>query len=220
MPGLSILEQQYVEALEQLPGLRRRFVEEYVIDLNVRRAAQVAGYKSQANAIGSQVMADPRVKHAIHIAEQLKVEKSMLKASAVLNELALIVHSDIRDYRIDRKGRLRLRRGALRTAYKAVAAVKIKTRKFKNRAGNEVVETQQEIRLWDKNAAIEKAMRHLGLLRNDVHLHDSALERYLRERAMGLHAPTAIVRPTPDGGGQAPPPAVIQRLRDLQKAMG
>jgi len=51
-----------------------------------------------------------------------------------------------------------------------------------------VHEVDYEIKLWDKNAALEKAMRHLGLLKNDVNLNDTALERFLRERAAGLHA--------------------------------
>lgn len=184
---LSVLEQQYIMALEKCPGMMRRFVEEYLIDLDQNRAARAAGYATRPDVAGSRCMSDVRVKNAIHFGEQIKAEKSMLKSTKVLNELALIVHSDIRDYRVNPKtGRIKLRKGALPSAFKAIQSIKIKTRKFKDRKGQEVVQVEQEIRLWNKNTAIEQAMRHLGLLKNDVNIHDSALEKFLRDRAVIL----------------------------------
>lgn len=213
MAAQNLLERQYFDALHELSPLRRKFVENYLLDFNGRKAALAAGYSSRPDAAVNHCLKDPKVRNALRYGEELKNQLGLLKVRLVLNELAYLVHSDVRNFRVNKHNKLVLRRGALPHAWRSVASQKIRTKRYKTRDGREVQETEFEIRLWDKNAAIEKAMRHLGLLRNDVHVHDSALEKFLKERAAGLHAATIQVMAESlgpadgDGGSAEPPPS-------------
>ena len=67
---------------------QRRFVEEYLIDLNATQAAIRAGYSAKtAHSIGEENLRKPEIKSAIDAGLAQKQEKSERKASDVLKDI-------------------------------------------------------------------------------------------------------------------------------------
>ena len=76
---------------------QRRFVEEYLIDLNATQAATRAGYSpATANEQGARLLAHASVKEAIRRGQAARSERTQITQDMVLRELAKIGFSDIR----------------------------------------------------------------------------------------------------------------------------
>lgn len=86
---------------QELDNKERRFVSEYLIDLDPSRAAVAAGYsvtmsKSKAYQWVSNSKIKPHVFAAIKVALKLRSERTEITADRVLKELAKIGFADIR----------------------------------------------------------------------------------------------------------------------------
>ncbi|HJZ94598.1 MAG TPA: terminase small subunit [Gemmataceae bacterium] len=139
---------------------QQRFVEEYLIDLNATAAYRRAGYAAKtdnaAAASASALLRNPKVAAVIQVAKSERSARCRLAADRVLDEVAAIAFSDIRDIGFDENGKLiETNPGATRTV--AAYAYSRRTR----RSGTSI---QYSIRLWDKIRALELLMRHYGLL--------------------------------------------------------
>jgi phage terminase small subunit len=78
---------------------QKRFVAEYLIDLNATKAAERAGYsKKNADKIGSQLLGKTRVKAAIAEKTEKRMNKLEITAEKVLQELALLGFANMMDY--------------------------------------------------------------------------------------------------------------------------
>ena len=76
---------------------RRRFVEEYLIDLNATQAAIRAGFKRRAAySQGQRLLKDVEVTTAIHAAQQEQSARTQVTADRVIAELARIALLDPR----------------------------------------------------------------------------------------------------------------------------
>lgn len=77
--------------MEHCPKLRpkqRRFVEEYLIDLNATQAAIRAGYsKKTAYAIGSENLSKPEVKAALQKAMDERKERTQVAQDDIIQRL-------------------------------------------------------------------------------------------------------------------------------------
>lgn len=72
----------------ELTPKQRRFVEEYLIDLNATAAARRAGYSERnADKIGPELLGKTRIAAAIHSAEQARSERTEVTADWVLEKL-------------------------------------------------------------------------------------------------------------------------------------
>lgn len=143
------------------------FVREYLVDLNASQAAIRAGYSpktagQQAHAMLKRV----GIASALSKAQAERGARVQLEADAVLRELAILVRSDVRDYIVGNDGSLTLREGAADEAWRAVASVKHKIIEIPQNDGDSMFRREIEFKLWDKNSAIEKAMKHLGMLKD------------------------------------------------------
>lgn len=145
-----------------------RFIAEYMVDLSPKNAAIRAGYsKHSAVDMGAQNMAHPLIAAEIAKRQERRANKLELTAENVLREIGRVALSDTRRlYRED---------GSLKPANEwdddmaaAVAGVEVKT-EFVGRGSNRkaVGFNTKSIKLWDKNAALDKAARHLGLYERD-----------------------------------------------------
>jgi len=144
----------------RLTARQRRFVDEYLVDVNATQAAIRAGYSARtANVSGCENLTKPNIAAAIITAMQARAQRTQITADRVLEELAVIAFSDIRDFTVDDSGALELTEGAPDDAWKAVSSVKHRI----SRAGG-VTTREIEIRLWSKPDAIRLAMQHLGML--------------------------------------------------------
>lgn len=145
-----------------LNAKQARFAAEYLVDLNAKQAAIRAGYSPRtAHAQGCRLLNDADVAAAIQAAMGARAERVQLESDEVLRQLRAIVRSNVRHFVIDDRGEVELAAGAPEDAFSAVSSVKHKIRSDEDGVTREV-----ELKLWDKNAAIEKAMKHLGLLKD------------------------------------------------------
>jgi len=156
---------------------QRRFVEEYLVDLNGKQAAIRAGYSPKtAEVQASQSLRNVKVQAAITAAQARRSQRIELTQDTVLRELAVLALSDLTHYAIDDAGNVQLRAGAPEGAMRAVASLKKKI--VHTDAG---VSYETEIRLWNKPAGIRMAGEHLGLFKGGeregpevhVHLHEA-----------------------------------------------
>lgn len=166
-----------------MTGRQRRFVQEYLKDLNATAAAKRAGFSPRtANQAGHRLLAKPHVMLAIEAGKAEIAERAKVDAVQVLRELMAIVRTSPMHFTTDAAGEVITVDPDDTESWRAVAGVKRRTRVIPQKVGDPIVETFVEIRLTDKNAAIEKAMRHLNLLSADITVNVNVLERFLLAR--------------------------------------
>jgi phage terminase small subunit len=154
-----------------LSAKAQMFVQEYPKDLNGAQAAIRAGYSARRASVQAAIlMRDPRVRAAVDAALEARAQRCAIEADAVLRELAKVVHSSVADFVIDAEGNVAVREGADPAAIRAVSRIKRRKRVIPRQGDDPIVEYDTEIALWDKNPAIEKAMKHLGILKDRVDL--------------------------------------------------
>lgn len=145
------------------------FVEHYISNGgNASDAAIKAGYSEKtARVKGAQLLAD------VNIASELDKRRAQVIAKAeesteltiagVLRELHSIVHADLRGAFKDDGSLLPPNEWPDHVA-RAISSVKVV------QAGmgpNDLPLYTKEVKLWDKNSGIDKAMKHLGLYEKD-----------------------------------------------------
>ena len=76
-----------------------RFVQEYLIDLNGKRAAIRAGYASRSAEVqASRMLRNAKVQKALEAAMQARSRRTEVSSDQVLEELAKIAFANFRDY--------------------------------------------------------------------------------------------------------------------------
>lgn len=140
--------------MARLTDKQKRFVEEYLVDLNATQAAIRAGYSEKnADKIGHELLGKTRVSEAIRAAMDSRSARTQITQDMVLRELAAIGFSNVTDYvRIDQNGLVCLTPtdNLTREQQRAISAIK---------DGKYGV----ELRLHDKLSALEQLGKHLGL---------------------------------------------------------
>jgi phage terminase small subunit len=142
-----------------------QFVKEYLVDLNATQAAIRAGYSAKtANEQGSRLLANAKVSAAIAEARAEVSEKTGVKIERVLQEMARLGFSDLRRV-FTPGGNLISPEDWDDDTAAAISSVKVVTRPTGETAedGSRIVEHVHEIKLWDKNSALDKLGKHLGM---------------------------------------------------------
>lgn len=152
-----------------------RFVEEYLIDLNAAAAFRRAGYKAKDDQYAAMyaynLIRKPLVAKTIRDAISKRAFSSKVKAERVLQELAYIGLADPADV-LDFDSDVPVMRSAKdipEHARRCISSMRVKTVIDKTAHGH-VPAQVLEIKFWDKNAALEKLCRHLGLFAADKDL--------------------------------------------------
>ena len=136
---------------------QKRFIEEYLIDLNATQAAIRAGYSPDtAQQQSYELMTKPEIAKAVKSEMAERSRRTGIKADRVLEELAKIAFSNIFDV-IDYNNAA-LRPETCPDALAAVQSVRVRSRPDKDW---EFIE--REVRLFDKVKALELLGEHLGL---------------------------------------------------------
>ena len=150
--------------MARLTPKRKRFVEEYLVDLNATKAAIRAGFSPRtAYSIGSELLTKPEVEAAIMKAQAERSRRTGITADRVANELARIGFADITD--VTDVDSASLRDGACRDDTAAIQSIKV--RRVPTEEGDIV---EKEIRMYDKTRALEQLGRHLGIYNDKVRL--------------------------------------------------
>ena len=140
---------------------QKRFVEEYLIDLNATQAAIRAGYSPDtAKSIGSENLTKPDIQARIAKAMAERSRRTGVNADRVVMELAKIAFVNAGDV-IDAETAT-VKPDAARDDTAAIQSVKVKT------FGEDGLE--REIKMADKLKALELLGKHLGMFKDKVEL--------------------------------------------------
>ena len=143
---------------------QKRFIEEYLIDLNATQAAIRAGYSPDtAKSIGSENLTKPDIQARIARAMAERSRRTGVNADRVVMELAKIAFVNAKDV-ID-SDTATVRPDALPEDTAAIQSVKVKT------FGEDGLE--REIKMADKLKALELLGKHLGMFKDRVELSGS-----------------------------------------------
>jgi len=136
---------------------QKRFVEEYLVDLNATQAAIRAGYSTQtAKEIGCENLTKPNIQAAIEKALAERSRRTGVNADRVILELAKIAFVNPTD--VINMDEATVRGEANREDTAAISSVKVK--RIPTEDGDIV---EREIRTYDKIKALELLGKHLGM---------------------------------------------------------
>lgn len=143
--------------MAKLNEKQRRFVDEYLIDLNATQAAIRAGYSAKtADVQGSRMLGNVKVQQAISEAMAERSKRTGVNQDRIVLELARIAFVNASDV-IDPEDAT-IKEGASDDDTAAIQSVKVKVIPTKDGEGIE-----REIRLSDKLKALELLGKHLGM---------------------------------------------------------
>ena len=170
---------------------RTRFIEAYVANGNNGTAAAVeAGYSPKTATVqASRLLADVNVLQELKIRQARLAEKFSLRTEDVLRELARIVYADPRKA-FDADGKL-LPVSEWPDEVAAMIASVESDEIYEGQGDQKVlVGHTKKVKLWDKNSAIDKAMKHLGQYEQDnmqkgpfADMSTEALDRFIARKA-------------------------------------
>lgn len=152
---------------EELSERERRFVEAYMGEAagNATKAAELAGYSARtARQIGSRLLSKVDIQQVIYQRQQVRAEKSDVDAALVIRELARLGFSNVQGLFTD-GSQLRDIGELTEDMARAVASVEVVRRRTEEKG---VEEYLHKIKLWDKNSALEKIAKCLGMYAETV----------------------------------------------------
>lgn len=139
---------------------QKRFVEEYLIDLNATQAAIRAGYSPDtAGSIGAENLKKPEIKSRIDKAMAERSRRTGINQDRVLQELARIGFAKITDV-VDPET-AQIKPDASDDDLACIQSIKIKPNEFG---------TEREVKLYDKKSALVDLGKHLGLFKDKLDL--------------------------------------------------
>lgn len=152
--------------MNKLTDKQKRFIDEYLKDLNATQAAIRAGYSEKtAHSIGNENLTKPEIQERIRERQEDLKKRNEITADAVIQELAKIGFMDIGELFND-DGIIKNPTILSDKAKAAVSSVKITKRTY-GKDDNETEEETTELKLWDKCKALEQLGRHLGIFAED-----------------------------------------------------
>lgn len=147
--------------MAKLTEKQKRFIEEYLIDLNATQAAIRAGYSpATANRIGSRLLTNVVIRARIDEALAERSKRTGINADRVLREIARIAFVNAAD--VINFDSATIAEGASTDDTAAIASVKVKTIPTADGEG-----VEREIRLADKLKALELCGKHLGMFKDN-----------------------------------------------------
>lgn len=158
-----------------LTDKQRRFVGEYLVDLNATQAAIRAGYSQKtAASIGEENLRKPDIANAVQEAQAVRAKRTEITQDMVLRELAKIGFSDIR--KIVRWGKTELRvadaeEDDATEVHHGLALVSVDDIDDDTAAAiSEISEGREglKVKLHDKKGALVDIGRHLGMFKERV----------------------------------------------------
>lgn len=158
---------------------QKRFVEEYLIDMNGARAAREAGYsESAARETASRLLKTPEVAQAVRKARESLSERTEITQDWVLQRWAAIADVDKRAF-FDDAGRLRPVSEWTREMALAVDGLDV------TETDGEIAVKISKLKLSSSKAALDSIARHLGMFKDkvEVSVDETLAERIARAKA-------------------------------------
>ena len=156
--------------MARLNAKQKRFVDEYLIDLNATQAAIRAGYKKTeyTDTNANKLLENTRIREAIDKAMAERSKRTGINQDRVIQELARIAFVNPQNVINAEDGSVR--EDATEDDLACIQAVKVKTV-----SGDKGYSEEREVRLNDKMKALELLGKHLGMFTDKVEL-DADLE--------------------------------------------
>ncbi len=138
------------------------FVREYLKDWNATRAAIRAGYSARtANRIGARLLTNVVISTAVEAAKAKALEEVEMEVEDILREYSALASSDITEF-LDERGSLLPASEWPKRARRAVASVKVTKKNLT--VGDGEMDDVVEIKLWNKNQALDSLSKIRGLM--------------------------------------------------------
>lgn len=149
--------------MAKLTAKQKKFVEEYLIDLNATQAAIRAGYSpNTAQEQSSRLLSNVMVKNEIDKAMAERSRRTGINQDRVLRELAKIAFVNPNDVINFRDATVKM------TSEENLAAIaSIKVKEMPGEYGNA---TEREVKLYDKLRALDLLGRHLGMFKDKIEI--------------------------------------------------
>lgn len=153
-----------------LNAQRKRFADEYLIDLNATQAYKRAGYKGKgrsAENAASRLLGHVGVQQ--YIAERMKdrEKRTEITQDRVLQELARIAFFDIRKL-YNQDGSMKLPSELDDEAAAVLSGVDVTEEWAGTGQERMMIGHTKKAKIFDKGSALTLAMRHLGMLKDKV----------------------------------------------------
>lgn len=145
------------------------FCQEYLVDLNASKAYRRVypdSSEESARRASSELLTNLDVSSRIEELKLERISRIEVKQDEVLQELLILLKSNVDHYTLDESGKISLKENAPSSALRAVSSVKHKVKRS-SRKDSDYEEVETEYRLWDKPKAVELSMKHLGLTGTD-----------------------------------------------------
>lgn len=143
--------------MAKLTAKQKKFVEEYLIDLNATQAAIRAGYSpNTAQEQSSRLLSNVMVKNEIDKAMAERSRRTGINQDRVLRELAKIAFVNPGDV-------INLNQATVKSDAKEEDLAAIASVKIKNIPTEDGEITEREIKLCDKLKALDLLGKHLGI---------------------------------------------------------
>ncbi len=150
---------------KKLTPKQRRFVDEYLVDLNATQAAIRAGYSEKtAYSTGSENLKKPEIAAALAVAQDKRAERTQVTADRVIAELAKIGFANMADYMRATPGGDPFLDFASLTREQAAALQEVTVDDYVEGRGEDARDVKRvKFKLADKRAALVDLGKHLGL---------------------------------------------------------
>jgi phage terminase small subunit len=144
---------------------QERFVAEYMIDLNATQAAIRAGYSAKtAQEQASRLLSNVMVSEAVAAAQQARSQTTGVTAARVLQEIARLAFFDARKLLTDEGEPIPIHQLDDDTA---AGIAGLETATERGRGEDAGVTVIRKYKIADKNSALEKLAKHVGLYAMD-----------------------------------------------------
>jgi len=146
-----------------LTAKQKKFIEEYLIDLNATQAAIRAGYSpNTAQEQSSRLLSNVMVKNEIDKAMAERSRRTGISQDRVLRELAKIAFVNPNDVINFSDATVKM------TSEENLAAIaSVKVKKIPGEYGDA---TEREVKLYDKLRALDLLGRHLGMFKDKIEI--------------------------------------------------
>ena len=149
--------------MARMTDRQKRFVEEYLIDLNATQAAIRAGYSPQtAQEQGYQLLQKTSVQSAIGKAIAERSKRTGINQDRVIQELAKLAFVKMTDV-VDSNGRIKS--NASDDDLSCIEGIKYKS--SSSESGSSI---EREVKIASKLKALELLGRHLGMFTDKINL--------------------------------------------------
>lgn len=141
---------------------QKRFVEEYLIDLNATQAAIRAGYSPKAAySIGSENLRKPEIRACIEKAMAEQSKRTGINQDRIIIELAKI--GLLNPKNLINFDEATVKEEATEEDLAAISSIRVK--RFPTKDGEGI---EREVKMYDKTKALELLGRHFGMFKDKV----------------------------------------------------